>query len=140
MKSGALLSMHLLALGLWGGVVAAEVVIELYARRVPEAHPFTVRTHYWIDLLVELPLLLAVLATGAALTWRFWPLTGWHAVKIGAGLAAVAANLACIALVLRRRVAHLRQDEEASLASSQRIFVSGVMGMPFAALAAALGL
>jgi len=59
--------LHLVMLSLWGGVVATEAVIEVYPFRQRELHTATIRFHYWIDLLVELPLVLAVIATGSAL-------------------------------------------------------------------------
>jgi len=94
--------LHLVMLSMWGGVVATEAVIEIYPFRQRELHPATIRFHYWIDLLVELPLVLAVIATGVALFLLTDPLTPLHLVKIGLGGAAVAVNLVCIVVVVRR--------------------------------------
>jgi ABC-type molybdate transport system permease subunit len=58
---------HLIVLSMWGGVVATEAVIEIFPFRRRELHAATIRFHYWIDLLVELPLVLAVIATGIVL-------------------------------------------------------------------------
>ena len=49
---------HLMMLCLWGGVVATEAVIEVFPFRRRELHPAAISFHYWIDLLVELPLVL----------------------------------------------------------------------------------
>ena len=106
--------LHLIMLSLWGGVVATEAVIEVLPFRQRELHAATIRFHYWIDLLVELPLVLAVIATGAALFFLTDEVTPLHLVKVGlgAGLAAagaklgrgaVVARIACRACVLRGR-------------------------------------
>jgi len=87
---------HLIMLSMWGGVVATEAVIEIYPFRRRELHAATIRFHYWIDLLVELPLVLAVIATGIALLLLTDPVTPLHLVKVGFGGAAVAINLFCI--------------------------------------------
>ena len=93
---------HLITLSLWGGVVATEAVIEIYPFRKRELHTATIRFHYWIDLLVELPLVLGVIATGSALLLLTDPVTPLHLVKIGFGGTAVAINLFCIVVVVKR--------------------------------------
>ena len=93
---------HLIVLSFWGGVVATEAVIEVYPFRRPELHPSAIRFHYWIDLLVELPLVLAVTATGVALALSVNPLSGLHVIKILFAGTAVAVNLFCIVVVVSR--------------------------------------
>ena len=58
---------HLVVLSMWGGIVATEAVVELLPFRRRELHAAAIRYHYWIDLLVELPMVLAVICTGATL-------------------------------------------------------------------------
>lgn len=94
--------LHLIMLSLWGGVVATESVIELYPFRKRELHAAAIRFHYWIDLLVELPLVVAVIATGAAIALSMDELSGLHWIKILFGATAVAINLFCIVVVVRR--------------------------------------
>jgi hypothetical protein len=127
---------HLTCLSLWGGVVATEAVVELYPYRRPELHPIAAAYHYWIDLLVELPLILLVLATGLTLVILAWPLSPLHLLKISAALVAVTANLYCILLVLRR--GHLT-DPAVILPLTRRIIMCAVVGLPFAAVAAGAG-
>lgn len=81
---------HLLSLGLWGGLVLAEVVIEAGAldQRV------AARLHHRLDLLLKVPLLCAVLVTGAALASRV-PMTPLLVAKIAAGLLAASATPPC---------------------------------------------
>lgn len=131
---------HLILLCLWGGVVAGEAVLELYPRHHPELHPSTIRFHYWIDLLIELPLVLAVVATGITLAVLAWPLSSLHLLKIFGAAVAVSANLVCIVLVIRRgRGLRQAEPEPALLHLSRRIVRCAVVGLPFAALAAGLG-
>ena len=44
-----------------------ELVIEVYPYKNRGLYLSTIHFHYWIDLLVELPLVLGVIATGVAL-------------------------------------------------------------------------
>ena len=131
---------HLIFLCLWGGVVATEAVLELYPYWRKVLHEHSIRYHFWIDLLVELPLVLAVIASGATLAVLAWPLSAMHIVKISCAATAVSANLACIVLVIRRKQ---RLDSGASEAemwqATRRIVMCAVIGMPFAAVAAGLG-
>ncbi len=127
---------HLVVLSSWAGVVLAEVVVELAARD-PASRRQTAILHYWIDLLFELPILAGVLVTGAWLTVRQWPLTPLHWVKIAAGLGAVAANLACVLLVVLRK--RRLDDDEALLRHGARVRRSALVGVPLAAVAAYVG-
>ena len=131
---------HLVMLSLWGGVVATEAVIELYPLRQRELHPATIRFHYWIDLLVEMPLVLGVIATGVALFFMNDPLTTLHLVKIGLGGAAVAVNLFCIVVVVKRgrRLAG-DGDDELLWRSSRIVLACFAAGLLCAAGAAVLG-
>jgi hypothetical protein len=132
--------MHLTLLCLWGGVVATESVIELYPFRRRQLHQDSIRLHYWIDLLVELPLIVGVLASGIALVVLAWPLTWTHALKIAGAAVAVSANLICIVFVVRRGRALAAGAPEPELwAATRRIIICAVVGLPFAAVAAGLG-
>jgi hypothetical protein len=125
---------HLILLALWGGIVLAEVVVELVGR--DEAHVAAAATmHYWIDLLLELPVIAGILATGTVLAVRAWPLDRLHWLKIGAGLLAIAANLFCALVVVKRR--HAKADARA--AYRRPIFLS-LTGLPFGVLALYVGL
>jgi hypothetical protein len=139
--SGVLAVMHLIALAGWGGVVATEAVIEIAPFRLPELHPAAIRFHYWIDLLVELPLVLLVVATGVALALLTPALTVLHAVKIAFGAAAVTVNVFCILVVVRRGRRLQRGGGDQALWRASRVvlacFASGLLA---AAVAAALGL
>ena len=131
---------HLVVLSLWGGVVATEAVIELYPFRHLEMHPASIRLHYWIDLLVEAPLVLAVVVTGVVLLWRIDPITPLHLVKVGFAAAAIAVNVFCIAVVVRRgRRFDLGVDDGLLWGSSRVVLACFAVGLACAAVAAAAG-
>jgi hypothetical protein len=131
---------HLVILSLWGGVVATEAVIELYPFRQRELHAATIRFHYWIDLLVELPLVLAVITTGVALLWLADPVTPLHLVKIGLGGATVAVNLFCIVVVVKRGRRLQRDADDGPLRRASRtVLMCFAAGLLCAAGAAVLG-
>ncbi|HSN55521.1 MAG TPA: hypothetical protein VLT32_12660 [Candidatus Sulfomarinibacteraceae bacterium] len=138
---GLLAMAHLVVLALWGGVVATEAVVEVLPFRRPELHPAAIRFHTWIDLLVELPLVLAVVGTGAALALTVEPLTTTHLVKIGFAGAAVAVNLFCIAVVLRRgrRLDRSGGDDAPLWRGSRIVLACFAAGLACAAVAATLG-
>lgn len=131
---------HLITLSLWGGVVATEAVIEILPFRQPDLHSATIRFHYWIDLLVELPLVLAVIATGATLLALSDTVTSLHLVKVGLGSAAIAVNLFCIVVVVRRgrRLQHDADDSQLWRAS-RIVLACFAVGLLCAAGAAVLG-
>ncbi len=131
---------HLVVLALWGGVVATEAVIEVLPFRRRELHGATIRFHYWIDLLVELPLVLAVVATGAVLVFSLERVSPLHVVKIGFGGAAVAVNLFCIVVVVKRGRRLKREiNDEPLWRDSRTVLMCFAVGLLCAAGAAVLG-
>jgi len=131
---------HLIFLSLWGGVVSAESVLELYPWRRRDLLRHTVEFHYWIDLLVELPLVGLVVASGLILSALAWPLDAAHFFKIGCAAVAIGANLVCVYLVIvRRRLMKAGATAEALWSKSRQVDLCAVIGMPFAAVAAGMG-
>lgn len=131
---------HLVVLALWGGVVATEAVIELLPFRRSELHGATIRFHYWIDLLVELPLVTAVVISGVVLLTMVDPLTPLHILKIGMGGAAVAVNLFCIVVVVRRGRRMQREADDGPLwRASRTVLACFAVGLLFASGAALVG-
>jgi hypothetical protein len=125
---------HLLSVAAWGGLVIAEVVVELVSHR-GESRRHAATLHYWMDLVGEAPLLLAVVTSGALLTWRHWPLTTLHTVKITLAGVAISANLVCMRwVVLRHRAA------DAELGVYRRHILWTGLGLPFGMAAMGLGL
>ncbi len=127
---------HLLLIGLWGGVVAAETVVE-FAVRTEEEQRFSATLHYWIDLLIELPVLCGVLLTGGLLAARVWPPTPLLLFKMGCGLVAVGVNVYCVGLVVAR---HRRAADPAELARLNRRVKGAWVGVPVGVAAFVIGI
>ena len=130
--------LHLILLCLWGGVVATEAVLELYPYRRRELHDHTIRFHFWIDLLVEAPLILGVVITGAVLVALAWPLSVVQIIKIACAAVAVSMNVLCIVFVVQRKRCLDGQGSDPWVIT-RRIVRCAVVGLPFAAVAAGMG-
>jgi hypothetical protein len=131
---------HLVALSMWGGVVATEAVVEICAYRRRELAGAASRFHFWIDLLVELPVVVAVLGTGITVAFLVDHFTRLHLVKLGFAGVAVGVNLFCIAVVLRRdRRRHAGADAAQLHSASRVVLVCFAAGLLCAAVAAPLG-
>jgi hypothetical protein len=128
---------HLFALCALAALVVAEGVLELSARD-DGAFRRAARAHFLIDMFVEVPLLVTVLATGVVLATRVPAWTSLHLIKIAAGLVAVAANLFCVAIVVRRHAARDRVDALRRDTHLIRV-VSPAIGVPAGAVAAWIG-
>jgi hypothetical protein len=128
---------HVVAVFLWFGVVAAEVSIELRGRD-DEGMRRAAAEHYWIDALIEGPILAVVAGSGLLLTARAWPLDAAHWAMVMCGTAAVAANVACIGFVVaRQRGTH---DMTVVRLNRKRVFACAIAGSPFGLVAAAIGI
>jgi len=127
--------LHLFLVATWGGLVLAEVVVELLARTTG-ARRYTAAAHFWMDALFELPLLAGIIVTGGILLARTWPPSTLLLVKLGAAVIALACNLTCAVLVVQRRNA---TDDDAVARLTTRIRYTGV-GVPFGLVALAVGL
>ena len=93
--------------------------------------------HFWMDVCCELPLLVAIVTSGAILTARVWPLSTAHWIKLAAGLLAIAANLYCAVLVALR---YLRRGDRAALAALTVSIRWTWVAVPVGLLALVLGL
>ena len=114
----------------------AETVIEFSARTDAELRQ-AAKLHYWIDLLIELPILVVILFTGTWLTVRAWPISTLLGVKIGLGLVAVSVNLYCaVQVVLRHRCG---ADMVGFMRYNTRVRAAWI-GVPFGVGALVIGL
>ncbi len=139
MKS-ILLPLHLAFVGVWLGCVITEALFEralLGKGRAQEL--ILVALHKRVDLIVEIPAFIAVLATGAVMLSSVSPSPMFMA-KIALGLLAIGTNIYCVRLVFRR--AHAAQsgydDEFARLDHLQHKFGAVVLLSLLAALAIGL--
>jgi len=94
--------LHLAFVSALIGVVATETVMELLPLRSKDLHHGAIRFHVWIDLLLELPLALGVIATGIAMATLVNKLTTYHIVKISFASIAFMLGITCIIRVIRR--------------------------------------
>lgn len=127
---------HLILLCSWGGLVLAEAVVEALGVEAG-GQPFALRAHFWMDVLIELPLVGGVLVTGALLLHRGWPPSTLLIVKIAAALIAIGANLYCAVLVGLR---YLRRDDAAAVSVLARQIRWTGVAIPAGLVALVLGL
>lgn len=100
-----LLALHLVSAGLWLGCVLTEVLFERALLGHGPSHRLILALlHRRVDLWVELPAFSLLLATGLLLLPPAAPHV-WLSAKIGIGALAIAANVHCVGLVLRRAAA-----------------------------------
>ena len=101
----ALLALHLVAVGIWIGVVGAEFFIEFDGKHDDASYIKASKMHYATDIWIEIPAFLTVLVTGA-LMLDGSHLEGLFLYKVIFGVAAVIFNLVCVyAVFVRRRFA-----------------------------------
>lgn len=130
---------HLIVLCLWGGLVITESVIELLPFKRKELQDASIVYHFWIDLLVEAPLVAAVIVTGLLLAFNV-QLTALHFVKIALAAFTASMNVVCIFLVVRRHAQLNRGADEESLWKYTRgIMMTFGFGIAAGGGAAALG-
>jgi len=127
---------HFGVLCAWSGVLLVEFLVESLGHD-DAALDMAARIHYWIDILIEIPLVLAVLVTGTLLSAHVWPFTRLHWIKIAAGLVAITLNLTCCGLVVARYRARGNACAVRKLHRGVRL---SVIGVPFGAVAAYVGL
>ena len=106
-----LLTLHLLALGIWVGVVGAEFAIEFDGMKDDESHIRASKLHYTTDIWVEIPAFMTVLITGL-LMLNEDHLSGLFLYKVIFGLLAVAFNIVCVYAVFKRRKYAMSGDIE----------------------------
>ena len=127
---------HLVALGMWLGVVITEVLFE-FAGSDADSLRAAARFHYNVDRFGELPILVAVLITGTILAVRAWPLTPLHLIKIAASLVSIGSTVMCALWVFQRRQV---EDTNVLLGFRRRIWSLAAVAAVFATPALYLGL
>jgi len=131
----SLLTVHIFAASAWVGVLGCETVMELRMRSAEERR-FVARAHKWIDILLEGPLVAAVLGTGSILLARAWPPSPLLMVKVAAALIGVLANAICIPYVQARA---RTEDAGQAIQLTRKIALTGA-AIPFVLVALVVGL
>lgn len=104
-----LLVLHLLAVGVWIGVVGAEFFIEFDGMSDDASHVRAAKMHFATDIWIEIPAFTIVLVTGVLMLGP-GPLEGMLFYKVLFGVLAVLFNLVCVYAVFRRRRFALTND------------------------------
>ena len=111
---GATLFIHLIAIGIWAGCVATEVVLEMSQAKLAPAQSHLAPLHAKIDLAVEIPAIVVALITGGAmLHGASWD--GMLRAKVSFGVAAVLLNTVA-AYTVRMRQRSLQRGDMAAYA------------------------
>jgi hypothetical protein len=127
-----LIQLHLIVVSAWLGILAAEAILEL---RGPDPRTVAV-VHGWIDILLEGPVVIAVLVTGALLLAGVWPAPPLLLVKAGVGLVPIVVNLICIKWANER---WRETDDVRALVLTRRVKLTG-LAIPLIIVALAIGL
>jgi hypothetical protein len=128
-------ALHLALVFGWLGVLGCEAILEFLPLWRRELRPATAAFHYYIDVVLELPLLVGIVATGFLLL-RGRPLDMRLIAKLVASAIPVALNLACIGVVILRH----RGSPEQLEARSRVVYGLIAVGTPVGAVALFLGL
>jgi len=132
------LLLHLLALGVWIGVVGAEFAIEFHGMRDKESLRTAAELHYKTDLWIEVPAIAVVLVSGLLMLGEIQPgAILW--TKIAFALLAIAFNVVCVYAVWKRRVS-LRAADAAGLARANRAMKISAAVIPTFLVAFALAI
>ena len=97
-----LLTLHLIALGIWIGVVGAEFAIEFSGMRNDQSYIKAAELHYQTDIWIEIPAFCIVLITGV-LMLNEQHMSGFFAYKILFALLAIMFNIVCVYAVFKRK-------------------------------------
>ncbi len=133
-----LIALHLIALGVWIGVVGAEFVIEFYGLKDDESLRTAAELHYKTDMWVEIPAFMTVLVTGLLMLGENH-LGGLFLLKLVFALLAIFFNCVCVYAVFKRRTS-LRSGDTEGLRTADRAMKLGGAIIPTFLVAFSLGL
>lgn len=108
-----ILFIHFIAIGVWAGCIATEIVCELDQKNVKPEDSYIASLHWKIDKYVELPAILLTLLTGFTLLQQgpiAWTLL--LKIKITAGLTAVLLNIIAAYTIYQRYRYFSLNDEQ----------------------------
>jgi len=132
--------LHLAFVSALIGVVATETVMELLPLRHKDLHHSAIRFHLWIDLLLEAPIALGVVATGIVMATLVSKLTTYHLVKISFASIAFMLGITCIIRVIRRnRLREGRVSEDVLEKETKKIHITAAVIYILLAAVVALG-
>ncbi len=121
-----LLITHLIALGIWIGVVGAEFAIEFDGMKNDESYIKASKMHYITDIWVEIPAFTTVLLTGL-LMLNESHMAGVFLYKVVFALLAIIFNLVCVYAVFKRRRFAVVSDLEGMKSTETIMKVGGLI-------------
>ena len=120
------LIIHLIALGIWIGVVGAEFAIEFDGMKNDESLIKASKMHYITDIWVEIPAFTTVLVTGL-LMLNESHLEGVFLYKVIFALLAIFFNIICVYAVFKRRKYALTSDIEGMKSTDTAMAIGGLI-------------
>lgn len=133
-----LLTLHLLAIGVWIGVVGAEFAIEFDGMKDDKSLAKAAELHYQTDIWIEVPAFMTVLITGLMMLDENH-LSGVFLLKIIFSLLAILFNVICVYAVFKRRRSLRSGDAEGIRAADRAMKLGGAI-IPTFLVALSLGL
>ncbi len=121
-----LLTLHLLALGIWIGVVGAEFAIEFDGTKDDESYIRASKMHYLTDIWIEIPAFTVVLITGL-LMLNESHLVGMFLYKVIFAVLAIMFNIICVYAVFKRRKFALSSDIEGMRSADTAMKIGGLI-------------
>ena len=121
-----ILVIHLIALGIWIGVVGAEFAIEFDGMRDDASYIKAARMHYKTDIWIEIPAFTAVFITGTMMLDESH-LAGLFLYKIIFALLAIICNIVCVYAVFKRRKFALVSDMEGMKSTDTAMKIGGLV-------------
>ncbi len=117
---------HLFLVAIFCGIYLVESVVEFYPYfgkyQDRERLIGTIRIHYWVDLIVELPIAIGIGLTGIALVIMTESLSTLQIVKIALGGAFLTVGITCIReVVLRYRALQANAPGAQLVTHSRRV-------------------
>jgi hypothetical protein len=121
-----ILIIHLIALGIWIGVVGAEFAIEFDGMKNDESYIKASKMHYITDIWVEIPAFTTVLVTGL-LMLNESHIAGVFLYKVIFALLAIVFNIVCVYAVFKRRKFALISDIEGMKSTETPMKIGGLI-------------
>jgi hypothetical protein len=132
------LIIHLIALGIWIGVVGAEFAIEFDGRKDAKSYIRASKLHYLTDTWIEIPAFTTVLITGFLMLTDSH-LSGVFLYKLMFSVLAIIFNVICVYAVFKRRKFALTSDIE-GMKSTETAMKFGGLIIPTFLVALILGI
>ncbi|MEH6549348.1 MAG: hypothetical protein V7711_15580 [Pseudomonadales bacterium] len=134
-----LLSIHLLAIGIWIGVVAAEFAIEFDGLKDSPSLIKASKLHYLTDIWVEIPAFVVVFVTGAFMITEKH-LAGLFLYKVIFGVLAIIFNGVCVYAVFKRKGYAVSGDIDGMISTDPAMRLGGAGFIPSFLVAFGIGI